>query len=359
MFDSKLLWSGRISTKLEVAERLEEITPFSTSKLQRTMKIGYGCAAHIVDLFEMLGIVSAVQDSRRQHIPLMSSREAVFTLIRYLHATLPASDDEANTLLQEDEDSDFADTEIVCLFEEESVFFEENDEESDLIISVSHEESPCRAAPELSPADQLRQAVETACARERIGTSVLQRALKIGYGRAAALINRLEEMGVVGPDPGDKTGRPVLLSYAEASPLAEAWIAEHFPDKKPGEDNEGETDGESLHHGNMYILAAEGAARRAFGNDEELPDPDVMTPALADIYRKALELTTQIRLLSDANLYHRLGISYARAICIVDQFRALGILEHYASSMDGYLPIIPYSLAVDRLEAWLEQQMQS
>ena len=55
MFDSKLLWSGRISTKLEVAERLEEITPFSTSKLQRTMKIGYGRAAHIVDLFEMLG----------------------------------------------------------------------------------------------------------------------------------------------------------------------------------------------------------------------------------------------------------------------------------------------------------------
>ena len=124
MFDNELLWSGRISTKLEAAERLEEITPFSTSKLQRTLKIGYGRAAQIVDLFEVLGIVSAVQDSRGQRIPLMSSHEAVITLIRYLHATLPASDDDAGKHSQE-EKLIFANSGDVCVFGDESELFEE------------------------------------------------------------------------------------------------------------------------------------------------------------------------------------------------------------------------------------------
>ena len=326
MFDSKLLWSGRISTKLEVAERLEEITPFSTSKLQRTMKIGYGRAAHIVDLFEMLGIVSAVQDSRGRHIPLMSSREAVFTLIRYLHATLPASDDEANTLLQEDEDSDFADTEIVCLFEEESVFFEENDEESDLIISVSHEESPCSAAPELSPADQLRKAVETACARERIGTSVLQRALKIGYGRAAALINRLEEMGVVGPDPQDKTGREVLTSLETAKPLTEEWILSHGISE-------------------MVEVYVPDNTPLVFNEDE---NPVLFMEAL-----EALQGRTEI---SASGLGRLMGISYPRASVVMQWLIEQGIVSSTVGNRRCREILLSHEEATERLDQWVRQR---
>jgi S-DNA-T family DNA segregation ATPase FtsK/SpoIIIE len=62
----------------------------------------------------------------------------------------------------------------------------------------------------------LRKAVEVACSRERIGTSALQRSMQLGYGRAATLIDQMEELGIVGPDPCDKTGREVLLTLEEA-----------------------------------------------------------------------------------------------------------------------------------------------
>ena len=44
-------------------------------------------------------------------------------------------------------------------------------------------------------------------ARERkASTSLLQRKLNLGYGRAARLIDRMEEEGIVGPDRG--AGKP-------------------------------------------------------------------------------------------------------------------------------------------------------
>ena len=42
-------------------------------------------------------------------------------------------------------------------------------------------------------------------------TSALQRRLKLGYGRAARLIDIMEEMGVVGPSEGSKP-RQVLMT---------------------------------------------------------------------------------------------------------------------------------------------------
>ena len=56
------------------------------------------------------------------------------------------------------------------------------------------------------------EALEVAAGKDKIGTSALQRALNLGYGRAAKIIDRMEELGFVGPDPGTKQGRKVLIT---------------------------------------------------------------------------------------------------------------------------------------------------
>jgi len=43
------------------------------------------------------------------------------------------------------------------------------------------------------------QAKKIVCAMDAVTTSLLQRKLKIGYARAARIIDQLEEAGVVGP----------------------------------------------------------------------------------------------------------------------------------------------------------------
>jgi DNA segregation ATPase FtsK/SpoIIIE-like protein len=74
--------------------------------------------------------------------------------------------------------------------------------------------------------DLYERAVEVARGHNRISTSLLQRRLRIGYPRAARLIEILEERGVIGPSDGAKS-REVLLreetedesfSFEEPSP---------------------------------------------------------------------------------------------------------------------------------------------
>ncbi len=57
----------------------------------------------------------------------------------------------------------------------------------------------------------LRQALELAVESGKISTSLIQRRLKLGYGRAAKLIDQMEQMGYVSPPDGQKA-RNVLLS---------------------------------------------------------------------------------------------------------------------------------------------------
>ncbi len=63
--------------------------------------------------------------------------------------------------------------------------------------------------------DLLEQALREIEGRQRVSASMLQRRLRIGYPRAARLIEQLEEMGVVGPDEGGGRARRVLLSSSE------------------------------------------------------------------------------------------------------------------------------------------------
>ncbi len=59
--------------------------------------------------------------------------------------------------------------------------------------------------------DLVEKAIEIVRATRRCSASMLQRRLKIGYPRAARLVDELEEMGVVGPSQGGGREREVLL----------------------------------------------------------------------------------------------------------------------------------------------------
>ena len=58
--------------------------------------------------------------------------------------------------------------------------------------------------------DMMDKAIELATRQKKISTSLLQRRLRIGYPRAARLMDQLEEEGIVGPSDGSKS-RDVIL----------------------------------------------------------------------------------------------------------------------------------------------------
>jgi S-DNA-T family DNA segregation ATPase FtsK/SpoIIIE len=63
--------------------------------------------------------------------------------------------------------------------------------------------------------DELFWDAATVCIQHNQGsTSLLQRRMKIGYGRAARIVDQLHEAGILGPPDGSKA-REVLLSESE------------------------------------------------------------------------------------------------------------------------------------------------
>ena len=56
----------------------------------------------------------------------------------------------------------------------------------------------------------LHQALKLISTRTHVSTSLLQRQLRIGFPRAARLMDQLEEMGAVAPDEGGGRSREVL-----------------------------------------------------------------------------------------------------------------------------------------------------
>lgn len=92
---------------------------------------------------------------------------------------------------------------------------------ADVINSIEREAARCgqskRGAAaamgdETEDADpMLKPAIELAVESGKISTSLIQRRLQLGYGRAAKLIDRMEQMGVVSPPDGQRA-RTVLIS---------------------------------------------------------------------------------------------------------------------------------------------------
>jgi DNA segregation ATPase FtsK/SpoIIIE, S-DNA-T family len=67
--------------------------------------------------------------------------------------------------------------------------------------------------------EYFRRAAEVVIEARQGSTSLLQRKLQIGYGRAARIIDELEAAGVLGPSRGAR-GRDVLIGFDELDRLA-------------------------------------------------------------------------------------------------------------------------------------------
>ncbi len=87
------------------------------------------------------------------------------------------------------------------------------------------------------------EALEVAVTKDKIGTSALQRACNLGYGRAAKIIDRMEALGFVGPDPGTKQGRKVLISKQEYQYYRTHGLPTGRTDASDGADNGNEDAG--------------------------------------------------------------------------------------------------------------------
>jgi S-DNA-T family DNA segregation ATPase FtsK/SpoIIIE len=61
----------------------------------------------------------------------------------------------------------------------------------------------------------VEQAIQVVRSTQRASASLIQRRLKIGYPRAARLLDQLEEMGIVGPSLGGGKERDVLVEAGE------------------------------------------------------------------------------------------------------------------------------------------------
>jgi S-DNA-T family DNA segregation ATPase FtsK/SpoIIIE len=61
--------------------------------------------------------------------------------------------------------------------------------------------------------DLLEKALAVLATKKTVSTSLLQRQLRIGYPRAARLMEQLQEMGAVGPDEGGGRSREVLVPH--------------------------------------------------------------------------------------------------------------------------------------------------
>jgi S-DNA-T family DNA segregation ATPase FtsK/SpoIIIE len=82
------------------------------------------------------------------------------------------------------------------------------------MAAVETEASPWEAIlsePEEGEDSLIEQAIEVVKQSQHASASLLQRRLRVGYPRAARLLDQLEELGVVGPSQGGGREREVLI----------------------------------------------------------------------------------------------------------------------------------------------------
>ncbi|MBP0979805.1 MAG: DNA translocase FtsK [Oscillospiraceae bacterium] len=82
------------------------------------------------------------------------------------------------------------------------------------VLEKSKNSSSSSSGSEISDEDILSSAIECAIDNGEISASFLQRKLKLGYPKAARLIDEMEEQGIIGPKDGSKP-RQTLISRQE------------------------------------------------------------------------------------------------------------------------------------------------
>jgi S-DNA-T family DNA segregation ATPase FtsK/SpoIIIE len=88
--------------------------------------------------------------------------------------------------------------------------------------------------------DMYKDAVRAVIEARKASTSLLQRRLRIGYGRAARLVETMEEQGIVGPADGSRP-REVLVSSLDevfgGATTPDDVLDENFPEKESSRDD--------------------------------------------------------------------------------------------------------------------------
>jgi S-DNA-T family DNA segregation ATPase FtsK/SpoIIIE len=103
--------------------------------------------------------------------------------------------------------------------------------------SVSNDEQEPKSDDDKSPMSDydelLAQAVEVIFESKQASSSMLQRRLKVGYTRAARIIDQMEELGIVGPFEGSKP-RQLLITHQQWQEMqfinGTAPIADNLPE---------------------------------------------------------------------------------------------------------------------------------
>jgi S-DNA-T family DNA segregation ATPase FtsK/SpoIIIE len=130
----------------------------------------------------------------------------------------------------------------------------------------------------------LEDAIQIVIDSEKASTSFLQRRLRVGYSRAARLVDMMEEMGIVGESRGSKAREVLVESWSPGgSRSAEQEIAdaagpgedeeEEYEDEEEGGEEEGETvyeDGETVYEDDEEDGAEDGET--VYEDDEEVDE---------------------------------------------------------------------------------------
>ena len=109
-------------------------------------------------------------------------------------------------------------------FEAQGLFLEETSTEPDIIESIRKKEAEEASGDHDSYDDAdrdklFREAAEVVIQHQQGSTSLLQRRLKVGYGRAARIIDQLHSAGILGPPDGSKP-RDVLAGLDDLDRIA-------------------------------------------------------------------------------------------------------------------------------------------
>lgn len=97
------------------------------------------------------------------------------------------------------------------LFDEEFLNLDASPKDSSKGASSQDDDTPVDNAGD----DLYDQIVEFVIRKQQASVSLIQRKFKIGFNKAATMIDQLEENGIIGPPTGNSKPRTVLVSFAE------------------------------------------------------------------------------------------------------------------------------------------------